>query len=346
MRPKDSIISATIQTYNNSRKKILIGIIGLFVLLVINQSCQKFELIAIDNTIALQPNLSDYHIFKGNPIDLTPADEFELYELATTLFTDYAEKQRLIKLPVGTKMTVNGDGLPDFPDGTILVKTFYYFHDKRNPGLGKQLLETRMLIKAQSKWSVGTYVWNKEQTEAILQTNGYIQNINWIDETGKNNTINYHIPGNTECTTCHQSGYSTLPIGPKLRNLNRNVLREGKQVNQLDYFQKMLMLDRVNSGNIDKLPDWQSPAFTLEERARAYFEVNCAHCHNNNGFAARTDLFFTYEATANHTQIAKKKKKIVSKMSASTIRERMPKLGTTIIDEQGLQLIKAYLDTL
>lgn len=39
----------------------------------------------------------------------------------TGLFTDYAEKQRLIKLPEGYKLTAVSDELPYFPDGTIVA---------------------------------------------------------------------------------------------------------------------------------------------------------------------------------------------------------------------------------
>jgi len=225
--------------------------------------------------------------------DVSSADDYHLYELATTHFIDYAEKQRLIKLPAGSILTPNGNGLPDFPDETILVKIFYYFNDKRNLNQGRQLIETRLLIKDKLQWSIGTYVWNKEQTEATLQASGSTRNINWIDDIGKKQVINYHIPTHTECTTCHQANLSILPIGPKLINLSRSVIREGNEINQLTYFQKIILLNSLTI-TVGKLPDWQSIAFSLEERGRAYLDVNCSHCHNSKGYAARTKIFFDY----------------------------------------------------
>ena len=117
--------------------------------------------------VTLLPKISAYNIFTGDPVALTPGNGFQLYELATGLFTDYAEKQRLIKLPAGTAITAIHDGLPQFPDGTILVKTFYYFNDKRNAAAGKRLIETRLLIKNNGLWTAGAYVWNNEQTDAV-----------------------------------------------------------------------------------------------------------------------------------------------------------------------------------
>ena len=99
------------------------------------------------------PVLSGYNLYEGNLMNLTPAKGAELYELTSHLFVDYAEKQRLIKLPAGTKMTFKGNGLPDFPDGTILVKTFYWYKDKKNPSIGRNIIETRLLIKNKSSIS-------------------------------------------------------------------------------------------------------------------------------------------------------------------------------------------------
>ncbi|MBQ0771721.1 MAG: hypothetical protein KBT59_07735, partial [Sphingomonadales bacterium] len=35
----------------------------------------------------------------------------------------------------------------------------------------------------------------------------------------------------------------------------------------------------------------------LNDRARGYLDVNCAHCHNINGSASNSGLFLTYEET-------------------------------------------------
>ncbi|MCF0075803.1 hypothetical protein LZD49_35380 [Dyadobacter sp. CY261] len=126
----------------------------------------------IENTASLPTKLSDFRLYEGRPADLRPGKDYTEYELATTLFTDHAHKQRLIKLPARTKLFPSGDGLPDFPDSTILVKTFYYYVDNRDTAKGRHLLETRILVKDKSKWNVGTYVWNEAQTEAVLQTRG------------------------------------------------------------------------------------------------------------------------------------------------------------------------------
>ena len=43
-----------------------------------------------------------------------------------------------VKVPAGTQMTKSSDETIDFPNGTILTKTFYYYNDERDTTLGKR----------------------------------------------------------------------------------------------------------------------------------------------------------------------------------------------------------------
>jgi uncharacterized repeat protein (TIGR03806 family) len=290
----------------------------------------------------LNPKLSDYAIYQGNATDLKPNSDYKLYELSSQLFSDYAEKQRLIKLPVGKKLNAVNDGLVDFPEGTIIVKTFYYFNDKRDKAKGKKLMETRLLVKTNSEWKVGTYMWNEEQTEANLITSGIKKTVNWIDEKGIGNVIAYHIPNNTECRTCHNSNSVTMPIGPKVRNLNFDVMRNNLSQNQLNYLSKEGVLNNVNPKAYSTLPNYKDTTLTLEKRARAYFEINCAHCHSDKGFASNRDLRFAYEHSLQETKILDVKSRIISR----TQNGQMPKVGITVTDKDGIALIKKYIESL
>jgi uncharacterized repeat protein (TIGR03806 family) len=286
----------------------------------------------------LLPRISDYNIFTGDPVALVPGNGFRLYELATGLFTDDAEKQRLIKVPAGQAITAKDDALPRFPDGTILVKTFYYFNDKRNISKGKRLIETRLLIKNNGQWLGGTYVWNAEQTDALLTTSGSNTSITWIDEQSNTKKIAYHIPAARDCAGCHNANNSLMPVGPKMRNLNRDVVRNNKTVNQLQYLQEAGILNAVNPDRFSKLPNWQNEAYPLPERVRAYLDVNCAHCHSDEGSCARSAVRFGWEMSFADTRISTKKNRIISLMEKG----RMPRTGTAIVDTEALSLIRKY----
>ena len=79
-------------------------------------------------------------------------------------------------------MIKSPDGSIQFPDGTVLTKTFFYADDERDPSLGRRIIETRLLIKESSTWNVATYVWNQEQTAATLELNGITTQVSWINE--------------------------------------------------------------------------------------------------------------------------------------------------------------------
>jgi uncharacterized repeat protein (TIGR03806 family) len=287
----------------------------------------------------LLPRISDYKIFTGEPVALTPGNGFQLYELATGLFTDYAEKQRLIKLPAGKTLVAVNDGLPQFPDSTILVKTFYYFNDKRNISKGKRLIETRLLVKNNGQWLAGTYIWNAEQTDAVLVNKGATTAVSWIDENATTKTISYRIPAPKDCASCHNSNNLLMPAGVKMRNLNREVVRNKTSVNQLQYLQNAGLLSPVDVNSFAALPNWQNEKYNITERVRAYLEINCAQCHNDKGSCASSSLRFGWDIPLADTRIEKRKDRIISMMEKG----RMPLTGTTIVDAEALSLIKKYL---
>lgn len=287
-----------------------------------------------DNNIEFKNNLSEYHIFKNNMADLVPQDGFTEYKLATTLFTDYSQKQRLIKLPAGTRMHQNGDGLPAFPEGTILVKTFYYFNDERDHSKGKKIIETRLMILERGKWNVSTYIWNEAQTDAVLAKSTSRKPVEWIDAQGRPMKINYQIPGLNQCGTCHNASNRVMPIGPKLCNLNT-----GEQLQEL---QSKGLFDSLDLTSITKMTNWQDSNAPTGKRVRAYLDVNCAHCHSPGGFASKMKLDLHFNVPMEQTGIAMKKKMIINKFRSG----QMPKFGTTVVDEKALALISEYLGTL
>lgn len=316
---------------------------GLFIATaMLYQSCQKEDLISPDDTTLVFQKLSDYNIYQGNPSELVPTNDYKLYELSSQLFTDYAEKQRLIKVPTGTKMVATDNGFLSFPEGTIIVKTFYYFNNKQNPYNGRKLIETRILELKNGKWVVGTYMWNNEQTDAYLISSGLNKTVNWIDEEGKSKVISYRIPSNLDCKTCHNSNKSVTPIGPKVRNLNFEIHRNAQTLNQLTYLQNEGLLEPINPLAFTTMPNYNNTSVSLENRARAYLDINCAHCHKKDGFAAQFRYRMEYETDLNASKIREGKTAIEYMMS----RGDMPKIGTTVIDKNGLELIKQYLKTL
>ncbi|MGG7665255.1 hypothetical protein [Dyadobacter sp. BHUBP1] len=313
----------------------------LVLAVVLMQACNNGPH-AISNNVSFKARLSEYALFKGEMPDLVPADGVVPILIGSSLFTDYAEKQRLLKIPKGRKMVIQGDGLPSFPDGTLLAKTFYY----SKAGKGTRLIvETRLLLYSSGKWNAATYRWNEAQTDAELLTEGATVPVYFEDKYGKYRHLEYKIPTQNDCGTCHRSGDELVPLGPQIRNLNIDVNVGGENVNQLVYFMKKGVLSKADVGGIASLPDYKDSSGALALRARAYLEMNCAHCHRDAGSAAGTSLDLSYNTPFEKTGIGYNKENMVIRMS--TMGEyHMPQIGTTTPDEEGVKLIRDYIKSL
>lgn len=322
------------------------------VILIVVISCNKEEFnrdieipdFNFPKTVVFEDSLSSYEIFEGTPSNLTPTEDFELLELSSVLFTDYSHKQRLVKIPSGTQMIKSSDETIDFPNGTILTKTFFFYNDERDTTLGKRIIETRLEIKENDVWNVATYIWNQNQTNAILELNGFDTPIVWVDENGISRSTTYHIPAENECMTCHQSNSKMTPLGPTLLNLNRNVERNGSTLNQLTHLQNVGVLNNFSVNQISQMVDYNDFNASLEERGRAYLAMNCAHCHNPNSWerSAEREFDFRYETPFNEAGILYEEDKIKRALQD----REMPLIGTTMLDEEGINLIIEYIESL
>ena len=94
------------------------------------------------------PKLSDYGFFRAiSPEAFSPNEGVLLYEPITPLFTDYAHKARYVWMPDSVQASVAEDGRLQFPDNSVLIKHFYYPADFSQPSQGRDLVETRLLMK-------------------------------------------------------------------------------------------------------------------------------------------------------------------------------------------------------
>ena len=124
--------------------------------------------------------MSEFEFFVDDSAQ-EPHEKVIPYELISTLFSDYSYKQRWVYVPNNAKASYVKDWVFDFPEGSALIKTFYYPVDERNPDLGKQLLETRLLLRKKDGWeAVSSLGMNnkmkpiKKLLEKLLMRHGLI----------------------------------------------------------------------------------------------------------------------------------------------------------------------------
>ena len=333
---------------------------GLFVLL---------SLIKANPLDDAKPKLSDYGFFREPIAEQISVGNIFPYRISTELFNDYAFKSRFIVLPEGNKISYISSEEFDFPVGTIFIKTFYYPVDFRFPDKNWQIIETRLLMHTPDGWTGYPYVWNKDQTDAILEIAGGRQKVFWIDKQGKSKNVNYLVPNFNMCKGCHVIDKNFQPLGPKPRLLNCDNLYNGAHKNQLE---KMLELDIVvGMPPVKAIPttaEWGSEHYSLNDRARAYLDVNCAHCHNSKGPANTSGLFLEY-----HENDVKKlgvfkppvaagrgsgnldfnivpgkpdESIFIYRMESTDPGILMPESGRKMVHKEGVTLIREWIDSL
>jgi uncharacterized repeat protein (TIGR03806 family) len=175
-----------------------------------------------------------------------------------------------------------------FPVGTAIVKTFYYPIDERNPKKGRRLMETRVLLHEAKGWVALPYIWNKEQTDAVLEVAGGSDQVSWIDGAGKKQSFEYQVPNMNQCKGCHERSGEMTPIGPSVRQLNDGY--------QLQNWSTTGLLKGLPKDHIPALVNYSDASASLDDRVKAYLDINCAHCHNPTGPARSSGLYLTWDS--------------------------------------------------
>ncbi len=307
--------------------------------------------------------LSDWGLFTGRLAELKPAARVTPYEINTPLFSDYAQKQRFVWMPEGVQAQYLDPEVVQFPTGTILSKTFSF--DARH-------VETRLLVNGQRGWIPLVYVWNAAQTEAMLEQVPDAMAIEWRHPSGNLLKIDYVIPNTNQCKGCHDQGLgelkTTLPIGPTARQLNRDYDYGGGRENQLVHWTRAGLL-RGAPASPPRLAVWNDPATgSVEARARAYLEINCAHCHNRQAAANTTGLYLgAAEADASRLGVCKvpvaagngsgdlrfgvmpgrpDESILIHRMESVEPKVLMPELGRSVVHREGVALVGQWINLL
>jgi uncharacterized repeat protein (TIGR03806 family) len=268
------------------------------------------------------------------------------YDLNAALWSDGAAKQRYLAIPDGTTITVGADGDFDFPNGTVLAKTF---------SLGGKRIETRLLMRhMDGTWAGYTYEWNDQETEATLLPAAKSRVVGA-------QTWNY--PSRAQCMACH-TAIAGRSLGPELAQFNRDITYPtGRARNQL------LTLDGLGFFSAPLPATWpklETPYGTgpQEDRARAYLHANCSGCHRQGAGQGPAD--FRWQLTFKQTNTCNAlpqngtlgvtnarlispgdpSSSLVSLRMHALNASRMPILGTSVVDAQGTALVDQWIGSL
>ena len=314
-----------------------------------------------------KPTLSEFGFFK-EPLKIQhPTKGVIPFSVASPLFSNYAEKLRFIKIPNGEKLTHNADGSFNYPEGSVLIKTFYYPDNFNKPEKERRIIETRLLIKTESDWVALPYVWNEAQTDAYLEVAGDRLPVNWVDKNNDYIEIEYSVPNMNQCKGCHVHFNEFKPLGPQLKNLNFIYNYAEAPSNQINKWVELGILESSESfSNLPQSIDYANPdTGSLDERARSWLDVNCANCHQLGGPAQTSGLFLGFDqmnskalgimkppiaagrgsGTHKYTIVPGHPEKsiMVYRINSTDPGIMMPELGRKLIHKEGLELIRQWI---
>jgi hypothetical protein len=281
------------------------------------------------------------------------------------LWSDGAAKRRWIALPPDTFVDARRQTAWEFPVGTRLWKEFSL--DRR--------VETRFMERlTDGSWRYATYVWNEDQSDALLAPAKGISALPVTVAPGGR----YAIPSEADCRACHEGpavpvlGFSALqlsgdrdPLAVHVTASDRNDLRE---------LAARGVLRNLPAALIER-PPRIAAASPTERAALGYLHGNCGHCHNAPedsdasvpvsmrlaqdvgdpassekvlrsliGVSARFRLRSGQVSLPLIAAGDSRASMLAVRMRSRDARAQMPPLGTAIPDSEGLALIERWID--
>jgi uncharacterized repeat protein (TIGR03806 family) len=273
------------------------------------------------------------------------------YAPSATLWSDGAGKERWFAIPDGTRVTVDDQGDFQFPAGSMLVKQFR--RDDR-------LLETRFYMRhPDGQWGGYSYRWNDAQTDAFL-----VPDAATVEAGGRT----WNIPSRAQCQQCHTE-VAGRSLGLEVAQLSRPFVYpdpDGGPSRRADQLATLAHIGVLEAPPEDPpaLPAYDDADASVEDRARAYLHSNCAPCHQPGGPGrGAIDLrWFTPLAEsgmcdapivgdlgledARVLRPGAPESSLLSWRMRATDGNRMPQVGTVIVDPVGTALVDAWIDAL
>lgn len=306
--------------------------------------------------------------------DQTPAPGVLPYTVNAEFWADHTHADRFLAIPGKRTIQFGEHDLWELPEGSVLARTVW-METEKGPPARRQRIETQLLHFEDDAWRPYTYRWNDEQTDAALvDAQGTNVTLRFADPhaPGGQREQGYRIAGRAECLLCHNpwagrglrfGRQSASPLTMNVWQLNRaGGAGEDNQLYTLEqagYFARPL---GRTPENLPKLANPYEETADLNQRARSYFQVNCAHCHQfGGGGTANIQLGYSLKLEETKTLNVPPSQGTFGIAGARIIAPgnpdrsvlyyriaklgggRMPRLGSTVVDEQALDLLYRWI---
>ena len=211
---------------------------------------------------------------------------------------------------------------------------------------------------------------------------GSYTNIAWKDDNNVIKSTNYRIPNEVQCITCHKAkevinGVDQtvfIPIGIKPQNLNFNYNYGMYTKNQLTKWMQLGYLENNFSlpSPENTVVNYNDSSKSISLRARSYVDINCSHCHQTDRHCDYRPMRFAFSETGNSNGLTNmgvcvatsdmqdfpqslgkvvapgniNKSMMYYRLNTTNESYRMPLHGRTLIHEEGIALIRDWINSL
>jgi uncharacterized repeat protein (TIGR03806 family) len=297
------------------------------------------------------------------------------YSINAEMWSDGATTERFVAVPDLEKLGVYDstnvqvgyiEGQWSFPIDSVLVKTVSIETEVGAPA-SRRRLETQILHRHGDAWQAYNYVWNDEQTDAVLSPEKGLDRTLEIRDSSAPGGVRkqtWHFASRSECILCHTTRAGSIhAFHPE--QLDRLHDYGSGPADQLATLSHIGLFEQPAPVEHPLLVDPRDESADLDPRARAYLHVNCAHCHRRGGGgSAAFDI--RHEYTLQKANILNQRptqgtfgivgaeiitpgdpyRSVLYYRMAKLGRGRMPHFGSTVVDVAGLDLMHNWLESL
>ncbi|WP_166822942.1 PQQ-dependent sugar dehydrogenase [Thalassoroseus pseudoceratinae] len=291
------------------------------------------------------------------------------YSVNAPLWSDGAFKARWIVIPASDEKSASKIKLAnykgwDFPEETVIVKSFALESEKGNPA-SRKWIETRFLTKQQGEWAGYSYRWNDEQTDAMLVSDAGADDVFSVKTTDGIREQKWHFPSRTECMVCH-SRAAGFTLGLSTGQMDKSHDYGSIQENQLTVLEQLGLVNKpVKKPKFQSLVDPHDKSADLTRRVKSYLHANCAQCHVRAGggnsqielsFGTPLEKMNIVDVKPMHHKFDLPEPRLVApgEPERSVLLHRMkirgpgqmPQLATFHQDEQAVKLLTEWIQSL
>lgn len=278
------------------------------------------------------------------------------------LWSDGAAKSRWLHVPPGKFIDASNPDVWEFPVGTRLWKEFRF----------AARAETRFMERTRTGWQYATYVWSDDESEAVLAP---AEGIRWSVPIAEG--IRHAVPSQADCRACHEAGpVRVLGVTALQLSSDRDPNAPHAEIPphgavDLQALLARRLVRRLPAAMRVTPPRIGAPTPTARA-AIGYLHANCGGCHSDAGELKSLAFALNYtlngpteEAAAvlvtavgkpSHFKVPAAddvvervcagkpdKSVVVARMSSRHPVLQMPPLGSRIVDEEAVQLIRRWI---